>query len=362
MPPTTFRHFSLLPRELRDQIWDAAIRPDVPSVHFFTAWHGTYGPDPPTIVECAVAGRGEHPDELCSLAAPRCNIAEPDRLSWFENNPSVYMEDSGLWTACKESREAMIRRFGNHKVTYQKRLNERASSEYLKPNEETNDASATGTMVQDGKRQYFTVCPKTDLFCLQSLNACGSWETFEKNVPIFNQQGSPKPHIALEFDPMWMNPQTDEQGFKYELAFEATTGELGRWASKLWFIDYRIRPKLDIEDNILQDLDKHTVFQGRGCKYVEVITTMDKYTWTWSKEKWVWDHDKPENPIYEFLHVIQDRQAEYAMNMGYIEPWEEIFTDDPPWDAPEIGVLACIPEKTTLTADCEFHESDNSLT
>ncbi|KAF3058264.1 hypothetical protein GL218_05385 [Daldinia childiae] len=147
----------------------------------------------------------------------------------------------------------MISRFGNHKITYQEQRDELSLAEYLELIKEANDAPTTGTMVQDGKRQYFTVCPKTDLFCLQPFVECGHWEEFEKNMPIFNKLGSPEPHIALEFDPMWINPQTDEQWSMYNLAFEATTGALGRWASKLWFIDYRIRPNLDMSQSQLTD-------------------------------------------------------------------------------------------------------------
>ncbi|KAK0657210.1 hypothetical protein B0T16DRAFT_452692 [Cercophora newfieldiana] len=36
MAPKTFHPFPWLPPELRDMIWDFAIRPDRPGVHFFT--------------------------------------------------------------------------------------------------------------------------------------------------------------------------------------------------------------------------------------------------------------------------------------------------------------------------------------
>ncbi|KAI0837127.1 hypothetical protein F5Y06DRAFT_272053 [Hypoxylon sp. FL0890] len=361
MAPTTFHPFSELPKELRDLIWDAAIRRDVPSAHFFTAWDGMHDASIfPNMVELSVAGRGVDHGVPCGLAAPRCNRAEPHCASWFDNNPSVYMEDSGLWTACKESREAMIRRFGNHRVTYQKGpLGKKAEAEYVKL-PEFNDAPATGTMVQNGKTQYFTVCPKTDLFCLQPL-AKGNgiwWKYFEEDVPIFNERGSPRPNIALELNPSWMDDYVSDKDQKensakpdeihlpryyFELgecsrdelgcAFYAATDLLGNWASKLWFIDYRIRPDPK-RDPLGEDLDLKgwAIFQGRGCKYAEVGCAIDS--------GWIWGHDTPETSIHHFVERLKEKLEEYS-EAHFASEW---VTDPPRKNAPKIGVLACIPD------------------
>ncbi|OTA68810.1 hypothetical protein K449DRAFT_399138 [Hypoxylon sp. EC38] len=345
----TFHPFVRLPRELRDLIWDAAIRPDVPSAHFFTAWDGVSNAHKfPIMVEFSVAGRGVRSTAPCGLAAPRCNSAEPERPSWFDNNPSVYMEDSGLWTACKESREAMIRRFGNHKVAYQKSPEDsEAGVEYLKP-PEFNDAPATGTMIQNGKIQYFTVCPSTDLFCLQPFgeHKAVCWKGFEEDVPIFNELGSPKPNIALELNPSWMDddPNFLKRGrrvpkyywalglyYRSEMGctFYAATDILGRWASKLWFIDYRIRR--DPEFASVGDKWR-TTFQGRGCKFIEIYDRLDP--------GWIWGHDRPETSIHGFLERLDEKLEEYSQDT-FLSEW---ITFPPREDAPRIGILACIPD------------------
>ncbi|KAI0882285.1 uncharacterized protein GGS22DRAFT_49893 [Annulohypoxylon maeteangense] len=360
MALTTFHLFPQLPPELRDMIWEEAIRPDVPSAHFFTAWNGfenrMYESDFQTLANYSVAGRGRQPDMPCGLAAPRCNREQPFTPSWFDNNPSVYMEDSGLWTACWGSRRAMIRRFGNRKVSYRK---ETLAQRFLGQAPEYNDAPATGTMVQDGRTQYFTVCPKTDLFCLQPFHKNGNvrWPTLERDVAIFNIRGSPRAHIALEFDPHWTDDEElRDESFRlsipplkrYEIelfgqtrtdlgsVFLAGTNQVGSWARALWFIDYRISrdPKaepLDYSDGT------RMVFQGRGCKYVEVRP--DRHD-----TGWIMGHKRQSASIRRFLYefyvtLAGDRDNSWIYqkigDAGSIDA-AELFR------RPVIGVLACL--------------------
>lgn len=104
---TEFHLFPFLPWELRDQIWKLAIRPDLPGAHIFRVSdadaHETS--DDNDSYRCAKS----------LLAAPQCLPKSVDftpaaqaaaPISWTLNNPSTYLIDSGLWTACKESRLA----------------------------------------------------------------------------------------------------------------------------------------------------------------------------------------------------------------------------------------------------------------
>jgi len=106
MACAVFHHFPMLPWELRDLIWDISIRPDQPGAHFFTVFS-------PSIEENKKAMEVYSMKSAygaTELAASRCSNGKADR-SWTTSNPSTYLIDSGLWTACKESRERMEHRF-----------------------------------------------------------------------------------------------------------------------------------------------------------------------------------------------------------------------------------------------------------
>ncbi|OTB04944.1 hypothetical protein M426DRAFT_261296 [Hypoxylon sp. CI-4A] len=347
MAASTFHEFPRLPKELRDMIWDEAIRPDLPAAHFFTPFDN-YTHIPKNIKKYAVAGHGYRKRNPCSLAAPRCSKENPDRFSWIDNNPSMYMEDSGLWSACTESRAAMIRRFGNH----------RATDRLRKFEEPLNSAPATGTMLQDGRIQYFTVCRKTDLFCIQPVYSQKpvSWDFFQINAPIFSCWGRPKPHIALEYNPGWMDkhPGPGKPGHQEEVyrqyqnglttALEAATRELGSWACYLWFIDYSIRRDPSAGH---YDSGRCKIFQGRGYKYVEVGIGFDG---SWcepraSNDGWVFD-DSSESGIHEFIGNLRVRLIQECLEcLKSDNDSDEVpFVDYLTYINPKVGVLACIPD------------------
>ncbi|KAI1455752.1 hypothetical protein F4805DRAFT_459398 [Annulohypoxylon moriforme] len=364
MALTTFHLFAQLPQELRDIIWDAAIRPDVPSAHFFTAWNGEENKqhdDYSTMADRSVVGRGHKHGVPCGLAAPRSDRTDPDTASWFDDNPSAYMVDSALWTACWDSREAMIRRFGNRRVVYRKNY---LTDMLTQEPPECDDSPATGTMVQDGKRQYFTVCPKTDLICLQPFNKHSIllWPTLESDVPIFNIRGSPRPHIALEFDPAWVEDEKLAFGdfhlslppfarYETELysqnrtelgcVFQAGTAQLGSWAENLWLIDYRIsrRPEAEPLD---YNGGGRIVFQGRDCKYVEVKVNEDE-----EGKYWIMGHNRPRSSIRSFLTEFRLTLTGYdytgMIRVRRTGGIRDLILSDV-LRVPHLGVLACIAD------------------
>jgi hypothetical protein len=105
-----FHFFPLLPWELREMIWELAARPALPGAHLFRVYNAddSEHADPKNETS-RHAYRGVSKPRL---AAPRClprgvdfsPAAQADApISWTLNNPSTYLIDSGLWTACKES-------------------------------------------------------------------------------------------------------------------------------------------------------------------------------------------------------------------------------------------------------------------
>ncbi|RYP89916.1 hypothetical protein DL770_003937 [Monosporascus sp. CRB-9-2] len=147
---STFTCFAKLPKPLREKIWAAAIRPAQPGVHYFTIYNGDDEKERSTIGDDAafVVVYPEDCDMSSTVAAPRCNRSEPNARSWIASNPSTYLIDGGLLTACKESREAMNKHL--RAVEPWDRIN---SDNYNQ--EKDPDAAVTASLVQDGERRYF---------------------------------------------------------------------------------------------------------------------------------------------------------------------------------------------------------------
>lgn len=251
----------------------------------------------------------------------------------------------------------MIRRFGKQRVAYQTGPLDSVGppGSATSSDDGINEAPATGTMVEKGKRQYFTVCPKTDLFCLQPFfgpDKVMCWRDFEQNVPVFNKHGSPKPHIALEFDPDWINQVAVDDDTSYYDASEAfATEALHNWARNLWFIDYRIRRNLKAGPWDASFFNSNIRFQGRGCQYIEVdMFRLESWRWTFTD-------NTPRTSIWVFLVMLRKAiRNSYAddptmfLNGGIVN---YIF--------PRVGVLACIPddeclEQPPLTSDPDVSE------
>lgn len=85
-----FHYFPLLPKELRDVIWEYAALPFTPGIHFFQLK-----------TDCLFNGRAWE---------TRCHLKVPDRFSAFHrrgDNLSAYLDDVGVWDACCESRQLL---------------------------------------------------------------------------------------------------------------------------------------------------------------------------------------------------------------------------------------------------------------
>ena len=112
MSTETFHYFANLPYELRHQIWEMAVRPAGSGMHHFSIFNPTKDENdsPPArftlFVPFELRGESNH----TVAAAPR-RAGTQKSFSWTQGNPSSYLWDKGLWTACKESRKVIITRF-----------------------------------------------------------------------------------------------------------------------------------------------------------------------------------------------------------------------------------------------------------
>ncbi|CAM1501012.1 Fc.00g101740.m01.CDS01 [Cosmosporella sp. VM-42] len=314
----TFHPFAQLPRELRRMIWGFALKPKQPGAHFFTLFDTTKESERSRVPEEALMtckGRSVTND----LAAPRCNKSDPQNFSWTESNPSAYLLDQGLWTACKESREVMEKR---HPVT-EDTLDE------VKPRQ-LPDCAMAGSFSSNGEFQYFTVYPRSDLFCFQPLDlGFGDWEHCSGRFPLFLYGGQNYVrHIALEFDPSCLGPEgcDDDVPSFYDHPWvkcaKAVSGIELSWTDNLWLIDYRIKRRPS-ESPITQ---KREEFYGNGRTYVEVRP--DDPGWQFGPGHEEQDYDN----IFNFVEFLESDRVS-------ADRWLDAFVLR--LNQPEIRVLAC---------------------
>ncbi|KAG6365766.1 hypothetical protein INS49_007377 [Diaporthe citri] len=258
-----FHPFGGLPKELRDCIWDMAIRDDDPSVHFFTI----YDPqdDPPSVVNPAKKVHATRascvPGFSIGFAAPRRRGS--DQLSWTDGNLSAYLTDSGLWTTCHESRERMLRYFRPFKTSPQ--VSKRMPVDWSTVQEMCDKPTALINMefIRDnGERQYLTVRPSKDLLCLRLPdNSSISWDSRHhwqliQDFPLFRWHGNEWPwysscitNVAVEYNPAWetFDHQKDRGPFTGITGGFSKVDEI-HGLMTFWFIDYRLTRKYQSED------------------------------------------------------------------------------------------------------------------
>ncbi|KAI0026125.1 hypothetical protein F4780DRAFT_774322 [Xylariomycetidae sp. FL0641] len=240
----TFPQFRRLPPELRDLIWEMALRTDVPGVHFFTTFDRHPGRDLVTTLHL--------PGSLKAgfLGAPRCDEHDPEFCSWTARNPSTYLFDGNLWKACRESR-AVIQRHYRH---FEGRG--------------TSRTARVANFSVNGERRSFKLFTDLDLFCLQPFSPEESpWKIFPPRSPLFRRGVK---HIALEFEPQWASGCL-EWGYNDWLRnpIGATIMSCSGRIRNIWFIDYTITRR---HGNLASTGHRgnRLTFEGIGCNYVEV--------------------------------------------------------------------------------------------
>ncbi|KAI0893732.1 hypothetical protein F4806DRAFT_504118 [Annulohypoxylon nitens] len=348
MTLTTFHLFPQLPLEIQMLIWEAAIRPVAPSAHFFSVWNIEYNESyknfPKLIDGSAVWQKPKFPGITRGLVPPRFDGIGPGIPSWFDDNPSGYAIDSGIWTACRESRKAMLRRFGK-KITAPP-----AEGQSL----ETVDEYATGIVSENGQKRRITVNPKADLICLQQFNKYTTmpWVALASDVPILKMTRSPEYNIAFEFDHTWIpNMPLIQQSMRISLfadqrrnhqLFNPNASTIDSiflassllWAKNLWFIDYRISPDPKAEPLDYND-GRLVVFQGNGCKFVEVRNE--------DRSRWDMGHETSEYAISSFFAKLDEAIRWYRDPAGWLlrrlSP-NQFVDQTEPEVLPKLGILA----------------------
>ena len=334
MEDRTFHPFPRLPKELRDAIWALAIRPKKPSAHFFTVFDCAKDAEWWVLSQYSIRHRFRR---RCGLAAPASRTSDhhsqeeqqqqqqqrqEQQFSWVQGSRSGYLIDSGLWTACTESRAVMERRFKVAEWDIK-----REALRYPRNGETCPDAPATVSFTSNGEWQCCLTHPRTDLFFLEPFDAeTADWEHLDRSVPIFNTaERFYVGHVAIDYDPGWLGGAN----FLPSLISWASDGTVGfsirtaidlHWAENLWLVDYRIRRK----QPALPTTPSRHQFQGNGCRFTEV-----------QEHDAEWELSRTRD-VFIFLKELWMQVDEY-----YRERADSPSRNEPvSHDAPEVGILA----------------------
>ncbi|KAF5005224.1 hypothetical protein FDECE_8345 [Fusarium decemcellulare] len=305
-----FHRFAELPWELRDQIWNLAVRPAHPGVHTFKL----YDQDKDGVMKGTVnVGLGDPWFHVClRLAAPEYNKSSGTDIC-NNNNFSTYLIDGGLWTACKESRLIMKHSF---RCLY-------GSQKTLKstPEQSENHIAATGYFEGQGEKPYyFTVLPHRDLFILQPQNLDTiDWSCINDYIPIGSTHWGFEglKNIALEYNPEWGRQVSKTTRSDIgDLSIVKMIVEMSEYAwhlDTLWFVDYNLtRTDEEItEDDIISQGYQQDVFCSRDGRLVDA---------EYGRRSWrYWKHIDEEKAYEDdwdktsttFVYNIRQQVADY---------------------------------------------------
>lgn len=149
-------------------IWERALRPDVPGVHFFKMNDITVFPAQATVVQNVRLYR--YIRTLCLTLPVRSIHYTNESLNgtqkgaqtwWKDGNPSTYEVDSGLWTACKESRYVIEHAF-RHYIWLGLRRNPNDLPETMKDDTMISFHATTNT-----KKRCYSIRPRQNLLVFQ---------------------------------------------------------------------------------------------------------------------------------------------------------------------------------------------------
>ena len=363
--PTTLHQFPRFPRELRDMIWKFAIRHQGErGVHVFTFFNGkTEKEKIEWSKHCVVVNRQ---GTEVALAAPTLpdgwefpssyrRVLQP---SWYRSNPSTYLIDGGLWTACKESREIMEKHFSiiPRFQIERPRLSSELVESYLDMDlylgvdlgtvvETIDSQPATAFFTHNGTTQSFTVYPMTDLFIIQDYKLANmDLSDMFNHVPLFEQNmGNFASHIAFELGP-WYKGRSEEyfalhrvrqimhhvkksrqalvkysrfRNCRTESPENGTSIKDYMDTTRLWFID---RSPAALSEGASSDRQGQFVFFASDCKYVEVGECAD--------------HNRSIIPSHPLLSKLKPSTFN-----GPWDYWVRYAGNSPRWDAERFGVL-----------------------
>ncbi|KAH6981815.1 hypothetical protein BKA56DRAFT_584561 [Ilyonectria sp. MPI-CAGE-AT-0026] len=284
--PELFSRFLDLPWELREEIWRLALRPSRPGVQVFGIYNSDEDKHDNDPRDDLLLNTFRH-SYLCISApkwGPRVIGAHPDNrkdhASWTCNNPSTYLIDRGLWTACKESRFIIQREFQCRKweSAWRHHCSGRNPDQFSEF-ENLVSAMACFKDKDSSNNHYITVFPKQDLFYFQphdieTLSWGGAVNRYFLGAESLSFDDLE--NVALEFNPSWAievekaRPHNGDVKILDTLAHAAIDGATNGCLDTLWLIDYGLKRNPNVPMNEAPE-GKSIFYQGNR-RFVEVAT------------------------------------------------------------------------------------------
>ncbi|KZL79446.1 hypothetical protein CI238_01292 [Colletotrichum incanum] len=314
MAHNTFHLFSLLPGELRDQIWDFTVRPQgFRGVQYFSL----FGRDeiPEKYKDHLIKPWKKSQWQILGAPLPANETPSP---SW-NNNPSTYAIDGGLWVACKEFRAAMHRRYKPESwVDFYRRQREGMNwwaDRHMAKYEKDNDIPFTFAVDVDSRSQFFTILPAKDLIYIQSQLT------------------------AVELPFLWHHMPRTLNFIDVRRFGGYRTAQLGDQVDCIvWLVDHRLRRKCTALNEQTMHVvpesfwkSEQIVFHGNGCKYYAVPESYGYLFFGYDEET---QEDGGVEPVSDFIyHLVGIGTRQEAI--------EDRIDEEEVRPLNEFGVLVC---------------------
>lgn len=313
--PFKFPKFTSLPQEIQDYIWDLAIRPLPGSRHvhefyivdhYFKKATRVIAPAQPAHKDQpAVPAKKLEADFLRFEAGGYLNsagcswgLAVPHETSSRGRNTSAYMTDTGLWTACGDSRRALERYFDRNEWWSDIPGAETPRGVGANGFAGQRGVSHSASYIRgDGRVGHVTISVERDLVHLVKGFAYADWHyhyagdryLIKRNEQEGEEQLFLGANVALTFDPAW----TVYTPAYLEDMLEVLHDETERI---IWFIDYRLRRREAAVASEQARLVDREVFYSWGQRFTEVKEE-DKPLWE------IDDEDTKTQWAFDFFHT-----------------------------------------------------------
>ncbi|KAF4971274.1 hypothetical protein FSARC_1844 [Fusarium sarcochroum] len=417
MAPDTFPQFLSLPREIQLLIWEAAVRP-VPGnrhVHrFYLAPYRLKGPHQfrpiqGRFVQLLPTRNGIHffGNTYYGGVHAAVPLDDPDG----NPNDSVYLTDSSLWTVCKDSRQAMERRFTKNewwsrvKTPYHPKRTA-THGQYFGQEGATHTASF---IEDDGVFKHITIDPVQDLIHLDPRHSdkIDWWTYYDRGdfLPLLDivirDETSPEarpsffgPNLAFDYDRSMLDTFNRRRKHYRQAHFQMWSGlfmdmltEIFNSRQRMWFIDYELvridhapihdaesseahgetRPQNEEQSQTAED--SREVFRSGDCIYTEVKRQDIGVRWEITKNDVAYDGDN--GTAFDWIDHLTYERGEDPNRFRVLArqpvpgrplpprtPWSNRCHGNPTCE--DCGFKEVVPRVRPSTLDKERIESLNS--
>ncbi|KAF5716590.1 hypothetical protein FGLOB1_2512 [Fusarium globosum] len=263
---SSFHYFGSLPPELQAHIWKLSVRPTKPGVQVFSLSKSSI-PD--------LSNRGG--TAVAYLSAPKWAFGPTSNCprslrdisaSWTRNNPSTYLFDSGLWSACLNSRKIM--RDNLHEAEF---LVVRTRANHL------GDTWLDTSGAYASRHRTIVVSPREDLFILQ-LDHPDAFLWYLRNpvIPSETPGGSPQlRNVGWQYNPAWATSVRESPwvlSLTYLCCYIVYGVKLGGLET-IWLINYRLKRKYWVQSEEELNEPDSRIFEADGFRFTEVAASDD---------------------------------------------------------------------------------------